>query len=152
MPNWSEEDFNALQAKRAKRVKKDPGAQAPVKQTATQKMQALGRIKTGEMNKTEQRFAQHLELQRHTGAVGWWKFEGIKLMLAKNTSITVDFAVLPADNVLTMFDVKGAKALFTDDARAKMKIAAAMYPFVFKVVYPKPKGEGDGWIVEEIAP
>ena len=120
MANWTEEDVARLQKRKA----------APKQGSSTQRMQALGRMKTGEMNKTEARFAQLLELERHAGKVKWWKFEGIKLMLAKNTSITVDFAVLPDTDILTMIDVKGSKALFTDDARAK----------------------GEGWEIEEIVP
>lgn len=139
MANWTEADIERLKQRK-------PAA----KQTGTQRMQALGRMKTGAMNKTEARFAQLLELERHAGKVKWWKFEGIKLMLAKNTSITVDFAVLPDTDILTMIDVKGSKALFTDDARAKMKVAAELYPFVFKVAYPRAKGEG--WEIEEIVP
>ena len=141
MANWTEADIERLKQRK-------PAA----KQTGTQRMQALGRMKTGQMNKTEERFAQMLELERYAGRVKWWKFEGIKLMLAKNTSITVDFAVLPDTGILTMIDVKGAKALFTDDARAKMKIAAEMYPFVFRVAYPQSKGDSGGWTIEEIVP
>ena len=141
MANWTEADIERLSLKQRK-----PAA----KQTGTQRMQALGRMKTGQMNKTEERFAQMLELERHAGKVQWWKFEAIKLMLAKNTSLTVDFAVLPDTGILTMIDVKGSKAMVTDDARAKMKIAAELYPFVFKLAYPRAKGEG--WDIEEIVP
>ena len=139
MANWTEADIERLKQRK-------PAA----KQNGTQRMQALGRMKTGEMNKTEERFAQHLELERHTGRVQWWKFEGVKLMLAKNTSLTVDFAVLPDTGILTMIDVKGSKAMVTDDARVKMKLAAELYPFVFKLAYPRAKGEG--WDIEEIVP
>lgn len=139
MANWTEEDIERLKQRK-------PAA----KQNGTQRMQALGRMKTGQMNKTEKRFAQMLELERYAGRVKWWKFEGIKLMLAKNTSLTVDFAVLPDTGILTMIDVKGSKAMVTDDARAKMKIAAELYPFVFKFAYPRAKGEG--WDIEEIVP
>ena len=139
MANWTEEDIERLKQRKV----------AP-KKTGSQRMQALGRMKTGEMNKTEARFAQLLELERYAGRVQWWKFEGIKLMLAKNTSLTVDFAILPETDILTLIDVKGSKAMVTDDARAKMKIAAELYPFVFKLAYPRPKGEG--WDIEEIVP
>lgn len=139
MANWTEADIERLKQRK-------PAA----KQNGTQRMQALGRLKTGQMNKTEERFAQMLELERYAGRVKWWKFEGIKLMLAKNTSLTVDFAVLPDTWILTMIDVKGSKAMVTDDARAKMKIAAELYPFVFKLAYPRAKGEG--WDIEEIVP
>ena len=139
MANWTEADIERLKQRK-------PAA----KQNGTQRMQALGRMKTGQLNKTEERFAQWLELERHAGKVQWWRFEGIKLMLAKNTSITVDFGVLPDTGILTMIDVKGSKAMVTDDARAKMKIAAELYPFVFKLAYPRAKGEG--WEIEEIVP
>ena len=139
MANWTEADIERLKQRK-------PAA----KQNGTQRMQALGRMKTGQMNKTEERFAQMLELERYAGRVKWWKFEGIKLMLAKNTSITVDFAVLPDTGILTMIDVKGSKAMVTDDARVKMKLAAELYPLVFKLAYPRAKGEG--WDIEEIVP
>ena len=142
--NWSEEDYQRHMERRSK------PAEAKPKQTATSKMQALGRLPKGTMNKTESTFAQHLDMEKLANKIFWYKFEGIKLMLAANTSITVDFAVMPANGVLEMIDVKGSKHIFTDDARAKMKVAAAMYPFVFKVAYPVPKKDGGGWHIEEI--
>lgn len=142
--NWSEEDYQRHMERRSKPVEAKP------KQTATSKMQALGRLPKGKMNRTETAYAQHLDMEKLANKVLWYKFEGIKLMLAANTSITVDFAVLPANGVLEMIDVKGSKHIFTDDARAKMKVAAAMYPFVFKVAYPIPKKDGGGWHIEEI--
>lgn len=138
---FTEEEFNQLQARQEK-------SKSPKKPTSKDKLQALGRLKTGEMNKTEHRFAERLKLQEHAGEVLWWKFEAIKLIIAPNTSITVDFAVLPTSGILTMIDVKGSKAIVTDDFKAKVKVAASMFPFVFQVAYPKPKGEG--WIIEEI--
>ena len=113
-------------------------------------MQALGRLKTGEMNKTEARYAEHLAARQAAGDIKWFKFEAIKLRLADSTFLTVDFAVLRADDVLEMVDVKGAKALFLDDARVKMKVAAETYPFVFKVAYPRSKAAGGGWDEDEV--
>lgn len=144
--NWTEEDF----ARHQQRVKEGRTAAKPAKKTGQQKLQALGRMKTGVMNKTEERFAKFLDAQKMTGAVQWWKFEAIKLILAPNTSITFDFALLPEDGVLTLIDVKGSKAIVTDDFKAKAKVAADMFPFVFKVAYPRPKGDAGGWIIEEI--
>lgn len=142
--SWTEEQYKQHLERRNKPVEAKP------KQTATSKMQALGRLPKGKMNRTESAYAQHLDMEKLANKILWYKFEGIKLMLAANTSITVDFAVLPANGVLEMIDVKGSKAIFTDDARAKMKVAAAMYPFVFKVAYPVPKKDGGGWKIEEI--
>lgn len=142
----SEDDLTKLLQNRST----PPVLSVPVKTTSQQRMQALGRLKPGEMNDTEKRYDKHLAARLVAGEIKWFKFEGIKLRLADNTFLTVDFAVLPANNVLEMIDVKGAKALFLDDARVKMKVAAAMYPFVFKVAYPRPKKDGGGWDEEEV--
>jgi hypothetical protein len=80
------------------------------------------------------------------GQILWHKFDGIKLRLADNTFYTPDFAVLAADGVMELHEVKG---FWQDDARAKIKIAAAIYPFRFIAVMAKPKREGGGWSVEE---
>lgn len=107
---------------------------------------ALGRLKTGEMNKGEAAYAAELERQKSAGLILWWKFEGIKLRLADNTFLTVDFPVMCADGTLEMREYKGQ---WQDDARAKTKIAAAMYPFRFIAVRPEAKKRGGGWAVEE---
>lgn len=111
---------------------------------------ALGRLKTGAMNKTEAAYALHLSQQQTAGRVQWFRFEGVKLRLADNTFLTVDFAVLASDGRLEMHDVKGARAIFSDDARVKMKVAADQYPFVFRVAFPRPKRDGGGWDIEEL--
>ncbi|WP_341896486.1 hypothetical protein [Sphingobium sp. YR657] len=108
---------------------------------------ALGRLKTGERNKTEQRYEdQVLRVGIMTGAVLWYRFEGVKLRIADNTFLTVDYAVLPADGILTMIDVKGGQAVIQDDARVKMKVAAEAYPFRFQFAYP----DGGGWTHEDV--
>lgn len=107
---------------------------------------ALGRLKLGEMNKTEAAYAKELDLQLQYKLILWWKFEGVKLRLADNTFLTVDFPVMCADGVLEMREIKGH---WEDDARAKMKIAASMYPFRFIALTAKSKKDGGGWNVEE---
>lgn len=111
-------------------------------------LRALGRLPAGEMNKTEARYDAHLTSLRLTGEVLWPRFEATKLQLAPKTSLTVDFAVLPASGVIEMHDVKGSLGIYTDDARAKMKIAAAMFPFVFKIAVPRPRG--GGWEIIDV--
>lgn len=44
-------------------------------------IQALGRLKIGQMNKTESAYCQHLELRKRAGEIVWYRFEGIKLRL-----------------------------------------------------------------------
>lgn len=109
-------------------------------------LQALGRLKVGAMNKTEQAYAATLELRRAAGEVSWFKFEGLKFRLADNTFYTPDFAVMLASGALEAHEVKGH---WQDDARAKIKIAADMYPMQFLAVQALPKKAGGGWKVEE---
>ncbi|MTD34015.1 DUF1064 domain-containing protein [Paludibacterium denitrificans] len=107
---------------------------------------ALGRLKTGVMNKTEAAYAAHLEQRQHAGEVAWFKFEGLKFRLADNTFYMPDFAVMLATGEMEAHEVKGH---WMDDARAKIKIAADMYPFRFIAVKVQPKKAGGGWAIEE---
>ena len=110
------------------------------------RIQALGRLKAGAMNKTEQAYGDLLERRRSAGEVAWFKFEGVKLRLADSTFYTPDFAVMLAGGEMEMHEVKGH---WQDDARAKIKIAAGMYPFRFLAVKAKAKKDGSGWAEEE---
>jgi hypothetical protein len=109
-------------------------------------LRALGRLKTGTMNKTEAAYAALLEAQKAAGEVAWYKFEAIKLRLADNTFYTPDFAVMLCSGHLEMHEVKG---FWADDARVKIKVAADMHPFRFVAIRPKAKKDGGGWAVEE---
>jgi hypothetical protein len=109
---------------------------------------ALGRLKPGAMNKSEATYAAHLELEKFAGAVLWYRFEGIKLRLADNTFYTPDFAVLAHDSVMECHEVKG---FWQDDARAKIKIAADLYPFRFKAFKVRAKKNGGGWEEEDFS-
>ncbi|MND38624.1 hypothetical protein D3C76_47700 [compost metagenome] len=110
------------------------------------RIQALGRLKVGQMNKTEKAYGDHLEFRKIAGEVAWYKFEGIKLRLADNTFYTPDYAVMLATGEMECHEVKG---YWQDDARAKIKIAADMYPFRFVALKAKPKKEGGGWAIED---
>lgn len=103
---------------------------------------ALGRLKTGQMNKTEAAYDAVLDGRKHHGEIAWYRFEGVKLRLADNTFYTPDFAVMAADGVMEMHEVKG---FWRDDARAKIKIAADQYPFRFVAVRMLPKKHGGGF-------
>ena len=89
---------------------------------------ALGRLKTGDMNRSEAKYAAELELRRQAGEVAWFKFEGVKLRLADGCFYSPDFAVMLSDGTLEMHEVKG---FWQDDARVKVKVAASLYPFRF---------------------
>jgi len=111
----------------------------------TKRIQALGRLKVGAMNKTEAAYAQTLEMRRRAGEIEWFKFEGLKFRLADNTFYTPDFAVMLSSGEMEAHEVKG---FWQDDARAKIKIAADMYPFRFVAVKAQAKKDGGGWAVE----
>lgn len=107
---------------------------------------ALGRLPVGTMNRTEADYDGYLWRQRHAGLILWHKFESLKLRLADSTFYSPDFAVLPASNVLELHEVKG---FWQDDARVKIKVAAALYPFRFIAVTKRAKKHGGGWSIEE---
>lgn len=120
-------------------------APAPAKPTGMQAMQALGRLEKGVLNNTEQAYAEHLELRRRAGEVLWFKFEPMKLQLADNTTYAPDFLVQVASGHLELHEVKG---FWTDDARVKIKVAAAMFPiFQFLAIKKGKKGQ-TAWMVE----
>nr|DAN78222.1 MAG TPA: Endonuclease [Caudoviricetes sp.]DAY12502.1 MAG TPA: Endonuclease [Caudoviricetes sp.] len=113
---------------------------------AKKRMYALGRLKTGQMNKTEAAYAAHLEELKQQGSVLWYEFESVKLRLADNTFYTPDFAVMRADGEMEMHEVKG---FWQDDARVKIKVAADKFPFRFIAIKAESKKNGGGWKVEE---
>lgn len=112
---------------------------------ARDRMRALGRLKAGAMNKTEEAYAAYLDRLRSAGDVLWFRFEGLKFRLADNTFYTPDFAVMRADGQLEAHEVKG---FWTDDARVKIKVAAEQYPLTFLAVKAKAKKDGGGWAIE----
>jgi hypothetical protein len=115
----------------------------------SERYKALGRLKSGTKNKAEIRYEEEvLKPSMMAGNILWYAFEGIKLKLADRTFITIDYAVLPKSGVMELHDVKGHRAIYLDDAKVKMKVAADKFPFVFKVAF-MPRG-GRPWEVEEV--
>jgi Protein of unknown function (DUF1064) len=104
--------------------------------------QALGRLPVGVMNKTEAAYAEYLETLKCAGEIQWYKFEAIKLRLADNCFYSPDFLILTKDKELLCHEVKG---FWTDDARVKIKVAAAQFPIEFVAVRAIAKKLGGGW-------
>lgn len=107
---------------------------------------ALGRLKVGKMNQTEKAYDSRLRLRLLGGELAWYKFEALKLRLADNTFYTPDFAVMLVSGELEVHEVKG---YWEDDARVKIKVAAALYPFRFFAVTKGSKRTGAEWAFEE---
>lgn len=97
---------------------------------------------SGGMNRTEAAYAEHLTLRQQSGDIAWFAFEAMKLRLADRTFYTPDFAVMLTDGTIEQHEVKG---FWEDDARVKIKVAAALYPFRF-IAVQKQKA---GWKFEE---
>jgi len=149
MTRWTQEQLDEFNARRVQLAADVPLlAPKPAAPSPQRAMFALGRLPTGTMNKTEAAYAAHLKELEHAGQVLWHKFEAIKLRLADNTFYTCDFAVLPASEVLELHEVKG---FWQDDARAKIKIAASLFPFRFVAVTARAKKRGGGWEREEFS-
>lgn len=111
---------------------------------------AKGRMKAGQMNRTEKAYASFLEGEKHAGRIVSFWFESVKLKIADGACFyTPDFLVLMPDGVLELHEVKGSPFIFRDDAKVKVKACATQYPFPVKVVYPRAKKNGGGWDVEE---
>ena len=109
-------------------------------------MLALGRLKSGQMNKTESEYYQYLKTLERANEILWFKFEGLKFKLADNTTYTPDFVVMNKDSLIELHEVKG---YWMDDARVKIKVAADMYPFKFLAIKKRAKKQGGGWEIEE---
>ncbi|QTD91624.1 DUF1064 domain-containing protein [Burkholderia anthina] len=107
-------------------------------------MQQLGRMPKGRMNKTEAAYADVLAARLHAGEILWFRFEALKLRLADRTFITIDFPVITAGGALEFHEVKGR---WTDDARAKTKMAAEQFPFRFLAIQRDGR---HGWRIEDL--
>ena len=95
------------------------------------------------MNKTEARYAALLQADWLRGKIARWDFEPVTLRLADRTSYTPDFRVILPDGLEEYHEVKG---FWRDDARVKIKVAAALHPYRFVAV----KMVGGTWKREEI--
>lgn len=106
---------------------------------------AVGELRDPGMNKLEAAYAQHLDALRHAGTVIWWRYEAVGLRLADRTFYHPDFMVMMADGALEIVEIKGRKGdsyYCMDDAKVKVKVAAAQFPMRFFIVWPNKSG---GW-------
>jgi hypothetical protein len=95
------------------------------------------------MNKTETARAIDLEAMKRAGLIVEWWYERWTFKLADDTRYTPDFVIQKPDGSLEVEEVKG---FWRDDARAKVKIFAELYPFPVRA-YSKAKTHS-GWDVE----
>ena len=93
------------------------------------KGRAIPKHKAGVMNGLERSYSVRLETMKQAGLIKWYTFESITLKLAKDTRYTPDFAVINNSDELEYHEIKG---FWRDDAKVKIKVAAEMFPFIFK--------------------
>lgn len=114
--------------------------------TAKSRLYAKGRLKSGQMNRTEKAYAAWLEAEKHAGRVVEYWFEKVKFEIAQPAcSYLPDFMVQYPDGRVELHEVKGSPRIFQEDAKVKAKVCADMYPFPVKVVWPRKKKDGGGW-------
>lgn len=102
----------------------------------------------GQMNKTEQRYSEHLEARKLAGEILDWKFPAPKFPLAKLTTYNPDFQVMLPNGEIEFHEVKG---FMEDDAAVKCKVFAEtwwMYRLV--IVKARAKKNGGGWELKEV--
>lgn len=130
MAKWTKADIDKLKVRGIK--VSDPGDLNQSKPQAPQPAAfALGRLKEGEMNKTEALYAKFLEIQKFSGEVLWYRFEPLNLKLAPKCYYRVDFMVMFKTGQIEFHEVKG---FWQDDALVKIKTAAEIFPFRFRAV------------------
>jgi hypothetical protein len=103
------------------------------------------RHEPGRMNGLEKKYAAHLELRRATGEIRDWKFEPLKLKLAPATFYQPDFGVQLPDGRIELHETKGH---WEDDARVKVKVAAALFGW-FRFVGVRWDKDAKDWKFEE---
>lgn len=88
------------------------------------------RLRTGRegMNKLEARYADALNAR---GDVALWMYEAVKFRLADGAYYTPDFLVVLKDGTVEIHETKG---FLREAARVRVKVAARLYPFPFRMV------------------
>mgnify|MGYP000709901871 CR=1 FL=1 len=155
---WSEESVQELcKGKIIEQLPNDPGTKNSVSypDTACQEKPNTStkprptskfRQSTPDMNKTEQRYAEHLWFRMIAGEVIHYRFGAIHLRLARHTFYKPDFIVVTPDEI-QIHEVKGHQE---DDARVKIKCAAYEY-FFFRFLQVNISSDNE-WVFEEIRP
>jgi hypothetical protein len=109
----------------------------------------------GEMNRTEEDYGSRLEILRRSGQILQWGFQAMTLRLGADVRYTPDFTVLvPVGPGLCRLEQHETKGYMRDDAKVKVTVAAALFPWMtFFVVRSEGKGRGLArrWTVEPVS-
>jgi hypothetical protein len=114
-------------------MSKERDVQSPIR--------ARGIVKEPKMNGMEAAYAGLLDLRKKCGEIVEYWFQAFTFKLADDCRYTPDFVVMLPDGVLEVYEVKG---FWRDDAKVKIRVASAMFPFSFRAV----KYQKKQWIEE----
>lgn len=90
------------------------------------------------MNKTEQRYAAHLQSLKIAGDIKDWLHEPFNIRISFRNFYKPDFLVVTSKNEIEIHEVKGR---WIGDAKVKIKTAAERVPwFRYKAVYYNSSG------------
>lgn len=96
----------------------------------------------GHRSKWEAAYERHLEVLKRAGVIAGFRYEGLKVRLARRTWFTPDFLVILPDGTVEIHEVKGFRR---DDAMVKLKVAAELYACWRWFLVTR---ESSGWKVE----
>lgn len=91
-------------------------------------------------NKTERRYAAHLNRLVSAGEIARWWWKPGSLRIAPSLHYQPDFLVQRSDRILEVVDVKGARGerfWCEEDAWVKIKTVARLFPFRMVVTWEK---------------
>ena len=95
-------------------------------------------------SKWESAYAQELDLALRAGAILWWAYEELTLVIGHDVRYTPDFLVrLPNDRMVA----KEIKGWFRDDAKTKFRVAAKAHPWLRFEAITRKRG---AWITSEV--
>ncbi len=112
-------------------------------------VKALANLETSpldaKLNKTEQAYAEMLDLSRAMGRIHSYYAQRWTVLLGPDLRYTPDFMVIRPDGRIEFVEIKGFER---EDAIVKFKLAAELHPWAdWKMVRKKGKLEGGGWEV-----
>lgn len=120
-----------------------PVKPAPMLKARTRALEVIDQ-RFDKMNKTERKYADHLENEKRAGRIADWKWDALSIRIGKDCFWKPDFLVVDADGYVELHDTKAywkskGRAHIEDDARVKMvTIASAEFPvFTVVAVYEK---------------
>ena len=100
-------------------------------------------------NKTEQNYIDTvLNPGKLAGEIIEWWFESVTLKLADDLRYTPDFMCLMKDFTVEFRETKGE--FIREDSTIKLKVAAQLFPFLFKRCVKRSKKNGGQWEIKEM--